>query len=90
MAFLFCLHRNMIYTVYILFSDNHQKHYTGFTSNLEQRMLSHNILGKDWTAKYRPWRLIITKEFDTKVEAMKYEKWLKSGVGRSFVKTLRH
>ena len=53
-------------------------------------MLSHNILGKDWTAKYRPWRLIFTKEFDTKVEAMKYEKWLKSGVGRSFIKTLRH
>ncbi|HLV45756.1 MAG TPA: GIY-YIG nuclease family protein, partial [Flavobacterium sp.] len=32
-------------TVYILFSDVHQKHYTGFTSNLEQRLLSHNQLG---------------------------------------------
>jgi putative endonuclease len=44
----------MIYTVYILLSLNFQKHYTGFTSNLEQRSLSHNELGKDWTSKYRP------------------------------------
>jgi hypothetical protein len=28
------------------------------------------------------------KEFDTKNEAMGYEKWLKTGVGRDFIKTL--
>ncbi len=80
----------MIYTVYILFSINFQKHYTGFTSNLEQRMISHNLLGKDWTAKYRPWKVIYTKKFENKKEAMLYEKWLKSGVGRSFIKLLPH
>ena len=30
------------------------------------------------------------KEFESKNEAMAYEKWLKSGVGRVFVKTLEH
>ena len=80
----------MIYTVYILFSINFQKHYTGFSSNIEQRILSHNELGKDWTAKYRPWKIIFIKEFESKKEAMAYEKWLKSGVGRVFVKTLEH
>ncbi len=80
----------MIYTVYILFSINFQKHYTGFTSNLEQRILSHNELGKDWTAKYRPWKIIYTKEFESKKEAMEYEKWLKSGIGRAFIKTIEH
>ena len=80
----------MIYTVYILFSIIHQKHYTGFTSNIEQRLLSHNLLGHDWTAKYRPWKLIFTKEFEHKTDAMKYEKWLKSGIGREFIKTLQH
>jgi putative endonuclease len=80
----------MIYTVYILFSTNFQKHYTGFTSNLEQRILSHNELGKDWTAKYRPWKIIYTKEFESKKEAMEYEKWLKSVVGRAFIKTIQH
>ncbi|MEI9956930.1 MAG: GIY-YIG nuclease family protein [Ferruginibacter sp.] len=54
----------MAYTVYILFSAAYLKHYTGFTSNLEQRLLSHNLLGKGWTAKYRrPWVVIYTKEF---------------------------
>jgi putative endonuclease len=44
----------MEFIVYILYSEKFQKHYTGFTSNLQQRFLSHNELGKDWTAKYRP------------------------------------
>ena len=78
----------MNFTVYILFSKTHQKHYTGFTTNLEQRFLSHNQLGKDWTSKFRPWELIYTKQFNTKADALKYEKWLKTGVGRDFIKTL--
>ena len=80
----------MVYTVYILYSRDHQKHYTGFTSNLEQRLLSHNKLGKDWTAKYRPWILIYTKQFTDKTEGMSFEKWLKSGIGRDFIKGLSH
>jgi putative endonuclease len=80
----------MIYTVYILCSINFQKHYTGFTSNFKARILSHKELGKDWTAKYRPWKIIFTKEFDNKKEAISYEKWLKSGIGREFIKTIQH
>jgi putative endonuclease len=64
--------------------------YKGYTSNLEQRLISHNLLGKDWTAKYRPWKLIFTKQFELKADAMKFEKWLKTGVGRDFIKTLPH
>ena len=80
----------MPFTVYILYSATAEKHYTGFTSNLEQRLLSHNELGKDWTSKYRPWQLIFTKEFEIKNEAMDHEKWLKTGIGRYFIKTLPH
>jgi len=35
-------------------------------------------------------KLIYTKEFENKKDAMAYEKWLKSGVGRSFIKSLPH
>jgi putative endonuclease len=80
----------MLYTVYILFSPKFNKHYTGYTSNLEARLLSHNDLGHDWTVKFRPWKLIYTKDFVTKQEAMIYEKWLKTGVGRDFIKTIPH
>ncbi|MGB5007382.1 MAG: GIY-YIG nuclease family protein [Ferruginibacter sp.] len=80
----------MSYTIYILYSRAHQKHYTGFTSNLAQRLLSHNELGKDWTAKYRLWQLIYTRDSIVKKEDIGYEKWLKTGIGRDFVKTLPH
>ncbi|MEO7265744.1 MAG: GIY-YIG nuclease family protein [Ferruginibacter sp.] len=80
----------MIYTVYILYSPQFKKHYTGFSSNMVERILSHNQLGKDWTAKYRPWKIIFTKEFITKSEALIFEKWLKTGIGRDFIKTLEH
>ena len=80
----------MTFTVYILYSKVYNKHYTGFTSNLAQRLLSHNQLGKDWTSRYRPRHLIYTKEFATKTEAMDYEKWLKTGIGRDFINTLLH
>ncbi|MBS1633177.1 MAG: GIY-YIG nuclease family protein [Bacteroidetes bacterium] len=80
----------MLYTVYILYSDRYKKHYTGYTSNLELRIKSHNEFGKDWTARYRPWKIIFTRDYSTKEEAMKYERWLKSGIGRDFIKTLPH
>ena len=68
----------MRFTVYILYSEKFNKHYTGYTSDIEMRIQSHNEFGKDWTARYRPWKLIYTKEFEIKTEAMIYEKWLKS------------
>ncbi len=80
----------MKFIVYVLFSQIHNKHYTGFTSDLEIRMESHNVFGKGWTARFRPWKIIFSKDFDDKNEAMKYEKWLKSGVGREFIKSLPH
>jgi putative endonuclease len=80
-----------MFTVYILFSEKYEKHYVGFTSNLEARMQSHNELAtKGFTVKYRPWKLIHTEVYETKSEAMKRELWLKSGVGRTFIKSLAH
>jgi len=80
-----------MFTVYILFSEKYEKHYVGFTSNLEARMQSHNELAtKGFTVKYRPWKLIHTEVYETKSEAMKRELWLKSGVGRTFIKSLVH
>jgi putative endonuclease len=79
-----------MFTAYALYSPKFRKHYYGYSSDMDARMLSHNILGKDWTAKYRPWVIIHTKVFQAKKEAMAYEKWLKSGAGRAFIKSLIH
>ena len=76
-----------MFYVYILYSEKFGRSYTGFTSDLEQRLLSHNELSsKDWTKRYRPWVLIHSEEYSTKGEAMAREKFLKTGKGREFVK----
>ncbi len=75
-----------MFTVYVLYSVVHNKIYIGFTSNLSQRLLSHNELGtKGYTLKYRPWELLFKEEFPTKKEALKREKALKSGKGREYI-----
>ncbi|MCX6317338.1 MAG: GIY-YIG nuclease family protein [Bacteroidetes bacterium] len=80
----------MDFTVYVLYSSSADKHYTGFTTNLEQRLISHNQLGKGWTARFRPWQVIYKKILPTKTEAMQHEKWLKSGAGRDFIQQIPH
>ncbi|MDG1804263.1 GIY-YIG nuclease family protein [Flavicella sp.] len=80
----------MEFVVYILFSEKHNIHYTGFTSNLINRIYSHNKLGtKGFTVKYRPWKVIHLEFYTTKSDALKREKFLKSGKGREFIKSLK-
>nr|WP_314838920.1 GIY-YIG nuclease family protein [uncultured Flavobacterium sp.] len=77
------------FVVYILYSEKFNKNYTGFTSNLIERFKSHNVLGtKGHTLKFRPWTVIHVEFFSSKAEAMKREKYLKSGIGREFIKNL--
>jgi putative endonuclease len=75
-----------MFLVYALYSEKYQKIYIGYTSNIEQRLLSHNELGtKGYTLRYRPWKLIYTESFLLKSDAMKREKLLKSAKGREFI-----
>ena len=75
-----------MFIVYVLYSEKHNKIYIGYTSNIEQRLLSHNELGtKGYTLRYRPWKLIYTESFLLKLDAMKREKQLKSAKGREFI-----
>ena len=78
-----------MYTVYVLFSKKFNKIYIGYTSNLKQRLLSHNELAKKgWTINYRPWKLVHSEEFAEKKLAMKREIELKSHKGRDFIRKL--
>ena len=75
-----------MFIVYVLYSEQHNKIYVGFTSNLEQRFISHNELGKKgWTIKFRPWIIVHQESFDSKSDAMKREKELKTAAVRSFI-----
>ncbi|MGD8777461.1 MAG: GIY-YIG nuclease family protein [Ignavibacteria bacterium] len=74
------------YFVYIIKSKEGYR-YTGMTEDIEKRLNEHNAkIVSFWTKRGSKWKIIFTKEFSNKSEALKYEKWLKSGVGRDFLK----
>ena len=76
-----------MFTVYILYSKEFNKIYVGYTSNLEQRLLSHNMLAKKgYTVKFRPWEILHKEVFESKSEAIAREKQLKSAKGREFIR----
>jgi len=75
-----------MFTVYVLYSQKFNKIYIGYTSDLVNRLLSHNELAtKGHTIKYRPWVIAHAEEFETKAEAMKREAQLKTANGRDFI-----
>jgi putative endonuclease len=77
------------FVVYILYSEKFDKNYTGYTSNLIERFKSHNIFEtKGYTLKFRPWKVIHVEFFNSKSQAMKREKYLKTGIGRELIKKL--
>ncbi|MFA7420842.1 MAG: GIY-YIG nuclease family protein [Melioribacteraceae bacterium] len=63
--------------VYILRSDRN-RHYIGYTSNLEQRILQHNRRHKGFTATSEKWEILISYQLHDKSAAIKLEKYLKS------------
>ncbi len=76
------------YWVYILYSPQFKKSYIGQTNNLDARIERHNAGQVTSTKRYKPWVIIHTEKFSTRSEAMKKETFLKSGMGREFIKTI--
>jgi len=80
----------MLFWVYILKSDSTGKLCMGHTSDLNKRIKRHNSNesgSKRYTHKQTdPWKLIYSEKFATRSEAMKREKFLKSGKGREWIK----
>jgi putative endonuclease len=77
------------FIVYILYSQKYNKNYTCYTANLIERFRSHNLLEtKGYTIKFRRWKVIHVDFFNSKSEAMKREKYLKTGIGREFIKNI--
>ena len=73
--------------VYILRSNRDPgRHYVGITSNLLNRLDWHNHGPSGHTIHHRPWSLVVSMAFPTEQEAVRFEKYLKSGSGRAFAK----
>ena len=78
----------MPHYVYILQSEKDKKYYIGETSDAAARLLFHNT-GKQRSTRNRiPFIIILVEQFETRHEALKREKQIKSWKGGNAFKAL--
>jgi putative endonuclease len=77
-----------MFYVYSIKSLTRNYIYVGLTNNIERRFVEHNNGENRSTKAYKPFVLIFTEQFETRQEAREKEKYLKSGVGKEFLKRL--
>ena len=75
-----------MYFVYVLKSDNNWRFYVGMTEDVERRVKEHNSGKTKSTKGYKPWIFFFKEEYKTRLEARNREKYLKSGIGKEFIK----
>ncbi len=68
----------ILYSTYILYSQEHDCYYVGQTNNMANRILRHNSGYESYTKKYRPWKLVCVIEKSTRKESLVLEKKLKN------------
>ena len=78
---------NNFHYVYVLQSLSHPNQiYTGITANLKQRLAEHNAGRVPHTSKFTPWEIRTATAFKSKKRAAAFERYLKSGSGRAFLR----
>ncbi|MCF7836866.1 GIY-YIG nuclease family protein [Candidatus Gracilibacteria bacterium] len=80
-----------MYFIYILQSEKDQGFYIGQTNNLTKRLSRHNTGQVKSTRNRVPLKIVISEKYETRSDAMRREKYLKSlKSGREFKKILTH
>ena len=77
-----------MFYVYAIVSSVRQYIYVGLTNDVERRFIEHNKGENRSTKAYKPFRLILKEEYETRIEARNREKYLKSGVGKEYLRSL--
>jgi putative endonuclease len=72
---------------YVLRSLKNGILYKGSTQDIEKRLIIHNQGLVNYSSKHTPWELVLFEQFETRGEAMKREKWYKTGTGRDWIKS---
>jgi len=82
----------MPFSVYILYSTRADRYYVGHTSDLSQRVVSHNRVDEPeghYTRKNGPWEVVWVEEgFGTRSEAMRREREIKGWKSRRRIEEL--
>ena len=73
-------------SVYVIKSQVHHRFYVGMSEDVNRRLKEHNNGKTKSTKGFAPWEIVFIEEYQTRAEARKREKWLKSGIGIEFIK----
>ena len=77
----------MFYYVYLIRSIKYpQTMYVGYTTDINERLKTHNAGGSIHTKKDKPWELVVCMAFKNIDCAKQFENYLKSQSGRAFTK----
>ena len=76
------------FCVYILFSLKDHLLYTGFTTNIEERVKNHNDGKTKSTAARRPLELIFCEFYRFEMDARRREMYFKTTAGKKAVKLM--
>ena len=71
-----------MFWVYVLVSDRTGRTYVGSTQDVTARFAQHNSGQSKSTRHGVPWRLVYQQSFATRAEAVRHERYLKTGKGR--------
>ncbi len=77
-----------MYCVYAIKSQKDGRIYVGMSSHFERRIIEHNTGYVFSTKNYRPWKSIYIEQAKNRTEARIKEKYLKSGCGKEFLKSI--
>ena len=66
-----------MYYVYIIKSKKNGTIYSGYSENLKQRFIDHNLGKSNYTKKLRPWVLVCYEVYASKGDAQARERQLK-------------
>lgn len=77
-----------MYVVYAIKSIKRNYIYVGMTNDIIRRYNEHNTGREKTTRPYAPFVLLYTEQCSDRVQARVREKYLKSGVGKEFLKSI--
>ena len=77
------------YHTYIIYSPKLDIYYVGHSQDLQERIENyHNVGRAQYTKRGIPWKVVYSKAFDTRAQAMKHEREIKSRKSRTYIENL--
>src|SRR5262245_35950396 len=84
-----CEYRRVLQKRFVYVLKNREtvpRYYVGLTNDVAARLTWHNTGHGSHTNKHRPWDVHVVVAFSNEEQAIRFERYLKSGSGRAFAK----